>query len=187
MLILAGSVLLGSWVVATSDDSVNVWGVRDALPAGARIRAADLETRRIRFADGSVDRYLPATAPVIGEVLVRAVGPGELLPAAAIAGTKGPVGVQLPLTVERGELPTVLRPGSVVDVWVAPRDPVPGGTRARRVLQDVTVIDVPRAADPLAPATSATILLAVSESEDIADVLGATGNGRVVLTLRGQR
>jgi len=185
-LIVAGSVLLGSAVVAASDDTVTVWGLANALPAGALIDDTDLEPRQVRFADGSGDRYLRATASVAGRTLARAVGAGELLPAAAIARTAGPAGVQLPLTVEDGALPASIRPGSVVDVWVAPRDPVPGGTHARRVLQDVTVIDVPEAADPLAPASSSTVLLAVPADEDVAAVLGATVNGRVVLTVRGE-
>lgn len=187
VLIVAGSVLLGSWLMAAADDTVAVWGVREDVPAGARIEAGHLEQRQVRFADGSPDRYVRATSSVIGSVLARAVGPGELLPATAIARTTAAAGVRLPLTVDRGDLPAMVRPGAVVDVWVAPRDPAPGGTRARRVLQDVTVIDVPASGDALAPTTVSTVLLAVSEDADVAAVLGAATDGRVVLTLRVDR
>ncbi len=185
--IVAGSVLLGSWVVATTDDTEVVWGVRGALPAGSRIGADDLEPRRVRFADGHADRYLRTVVSLVGKSVSRGVGAGELLPAAAVAGTAGPGGVQLPITVESGALPNATGPGSVVDVWVVPRDPVPGGTQARRVLKEVAVIEVPRSADPLAPATSSTLLVAVPEIDDVAGVLGASADGRLVVTLRGAR
>lgn len=187
LLIVAGSVLIGSWVLAAADDTVTLWGVRDALPAGARIHADDLERREVRFADGNPERYLPVASSAVGRVLSRSVGAGELLPAAAIAGTTDPVGAQLPLTVEHAGMPGAVRPGSVVDVWVAPRDPDPDGSRARRVLRDVVVLEVPDTADPLAPASAQTVVVAVGKDEDVAEVLGAGVDGRLVLTLRGER
>jgi len=187
LLIVAGSVLLGSWVLATADDTVTLWGVRDALPAGARIHADDLERREVRFADGDQERYLPVARTAVGRVLARSVGVGELLPAAAIAGTTEPAGVQLPLRLEKDGMPGAVRPGSLVDVWVAPRDPDPDGSRARRVLRDVVVLEVPDAADPLAPASAQTVVVAVAKDEDVAEVLGAGVDGRLVLTLRGER
>jgi hypothetical protein len=187
LLIVAGSVLLGSWVVASADDAVTVWGVRATMPAGARLSETDLEPRRVRFSDGVDGRYVTDRAQVVGHVLARGVGAGELVPAAAVARATDPPGAQVPLTVEESGLPGTVRPGSVIDVWVAPRDPASGGSRARRVLEEVVVLAVPDSADPLAPATSSTVVVSVEQEVDLGDVLGATAAGRVVAVLRGQR
>ncbi len=187
LLIVAGSVLIGSWALAAADDTVTVWGVREALPAGARIQPENLQRREVRFVDGTSERYLPVTRSAVGRVLARTVGAGELLPAAALAGTTDPTGVQLPLSLDPAGMPGAVRPGSVVDVWVAPRDPDPDGTRARRVLRDVVVLEVADRGDALAPASTQTVVVVVGEDEAVADVLGAAVDGRLVLTLRGAR
>lgn len=187
LLIVSGSVVLGTWVVAAADDTVTVWGVRAALPAGLPIGADTLEPRRVRFADGAADRYLPTSSAVVGRRLARSVGAGELLPAAALAGTADPAGLQVPLTVEDSGLPGSVRAGAVVDVWVTPRDPATGGTRARRVLDDVVVLEGPGSPDRLAPTSTSTVVVAVADDADLGDVLGATAGGRVVLTVRSVR
>lgn len=187
LLIVAGSVLLGSWALAAADDTVTLWGVRVGLPAGVRIEAGDLERREVRFVDGVPDQYLPVTAEVVGRVVSRSVGAGELLPAAVVAATTEPARVQLPLSVDQTGIPDAVRRGSVVDVWLAPRDPHPDGTRARRVLREVVVVEVPDPADPLAPVSVQSVVVAVDKLDDVAAVLGAAVDGRLVLTLRGQR
>lgn len=187
LLIVAGSVLLGSWALAAADDTVTRWGVRVALPAGVRIEAEDLERREVRFADGASDPYLPITADVVGRVVSRSVGVGELLPAAVVAATTASSRLQLPLTVDQTGIPGAVRRGSVVDVWLAPRDPHPDGTRARRVLREVVVLEVPDPADPLAPTSVQSVVVAVDERDDVAAVLGAAVDGQLVLTLRGER
>ena len=65
--------------------------------------------------------------------------------------------MELPLSVvSRTTCPATVRQGSVVDVWVTPQvfrgEWAPQGEGRARVLTDVVVVAVPRAADSLAPA-----------------------------------
>lgn len=187
IVIVTVSVLLGSSIVSSADRSIQVWALRHAVSAGAPLAEADLVRRRVRFADGPSDRYLLATgAPPAGKVLARKVGAGELLPVAAI-GPAGPAaGPQVPLPVTLADLPPRVRAGSVVDVWVAPKEQAAdqGEVRARRVLREVVVTAVPGSRDAFAQAAEGTVTVAVPGDTDLAGVLGATLTGRVVLTLR---
>ncbi|MCZ4498424.1 MAG: uncharacterized protein JWQ74_977 [Marmoricola sp.] len=190
-MLVTGSVLLGSVVLARADDTVAVWGVRRALPAGARLADGDVDRRQVRLSGSDLARYLVAggAAPV-GKRLGRAVGAGELLPAAALV-TGTPVdGVQVPLTLAVGDLPEAVRAGSVIDAWVVPLEGAQrsvGAVTARRVLREVPVLAVSRRDDPLAPATTRSLVVEVPQATDLAAVLGAFSGARVVLTVAGSR
>jgi flagella basal body P-ring formation protein FlgA len=85
VLLVTGSVLAGAQVLASSDDTVAVLTARGPLAAGQQVHADDLSTVRLRFSsEADADRYLPADAEVDGVVLQRPVGPGELVPRAAL-------------------------------------------------------------------------------------------------------
>jgi hypothetical protein len=79
LVIVAASVLVGVKVLAAADDSVGVWAVRDDLPAGTRVDAAEVQRVEIRFdSREEADRYLSADAPLPDDaVLERAVGSGS--------------------------------------------------------------------------------------------------------------
>jgi hypothetical protein len=123
LLLVFVSVLVGARVLATSDDTVAVLAARDTLVAGQRITAADLTEVRLRFtSDQDADRYLSSDQPLPdGAVLLRPVGPGELVPRTAVS-TDAEGLVELPLAVDPGRVPASVRAGSLVDVWVTPGD-----------------------------------------------------------------
>lgn len=189
VVLVTGSVLLGSVVLAHADDTVAVWSARHALPAGSRIAAGDLERRAVRLPDGDLERYAVARgAAPVGARIGREVGPGELLPRAAIAGGRGRAGVQVPLTVGTGDLPGATRVGATIDVWVADDGAGDGPPEdARRVLSRVVVLGVSQRDDPLAPTTTRSLVVSVPDDVDLARVLGAVTGSRVVVTLEGDR
>lgn len=140
VLIVAVSVVAGARLLAAADDTVVVWSVAEDAGPGARLDAADLEPRRVRFADEAdlsayytVDDELPADL-----VLVRGVGAGELLPRGAIgAADSGADVVELPVAVDTEQVPPSVAAGSVVSVYLV-------GSRADGpLLEDVTVVDAP--------------------------------------------
>ena len=86
VVLVAGSVVAGSRLLAAADDTVQVWAASSDLGAGARLTEEDLVAARVRFADEStlagyftVDDELPADLE-----LVHGVRAGELLPRAAV-------------------------------------------------------------------------------------------------------
>jgi Flp pilus assembly protein CpaB len=122
-------------------------------------------------------------------VLARPVNGGELLSRGALASRGSDPGVEVPLSVATDDLPATVRPGSVVDVWVVP-DATGGGdsgTRARPVLQDVTVLALGSPGDSLAPEATRQVIVTVptSASDRLPRALGRAASGRLVLTRRG--
>ena len=149
-LLVAASVVIGAIALGGDDPGVPVWQVTADLAPGAPIDPADLESVRVALPGDAVGAYVSAAAPFAPDVVARrAVGAGELLPAAALdAAADGPA--LLPVPVADDGVPGVIRPGSVVDVWVVPADPAGvvastdlGAADAERVLEGVTVVSLP--------------------------------------------
>lgn len=185
VLIVAASVLAGAALLGSGEDAVAVWAVRKDLPAGARLTADVLQQRAVHFADGAdTARYVTGTLPA-GQTLSRPVGAGELLPRNALGGSSRHL-VEVPLGVDVDDVPATVREGSTIDVWVAPRDAAPGDRQqARRVLTDVVVVRLPQVGTSLAPETTRQVIVAVPPGTPLADALGATSSGRVVITRQG--
>ena len=180
---LAGALLL------TGDETVDVWAVRADLTAGQRVDRAALETREVRFADqADADRYVSADQPLPQDAtLGRDVGSGELLPRSALVTGDPAELLEVPLTVPGESVPSTVRPGSVVDVWVAP-GPERGlsgvkAPEAAEVLEDVQVVSVSRGATALGPATARQVIVGVEAADEgaLPEALARLANGSVVL------
>ena len=167
LLIVAGSVVLGSRLLAAADDSVSVWAVVGDHGVGSPVDSDDVVAVRVRFADDAdLERYLPADdALPDGIVLARAVGSGELLPRAAIDTDPDADTVQVPLDLEPSRVPPSVAAGSVVDVWIGGT-----GSRGNRVagevaLSSVTVVAAPPVEESFAVTGTRQLVLAVDEAD----------------------
>jgi hypothetical protein len=172
IVLVAASVLVGARVLASADDTVQVWAAASDLGAGERVEADDLVAERVRFADAdalagyfTVDDAVPADLE-----LTRSVGAGELLPRQAV-GTPDQTGlVELPVAVDPELVPPGVGPGDVVDVYVvAPlsadadgqRQPLPEGP----ALTEATVVDAPELASSFGTSGKRQVVLAVPEAD----------------------
>jgi hypothetical protein len=185
--LVAGCVLLGGRVLAGADDTTGVWGLRHDVPAGSTIDADDLAVVRVHLDGSTTGRYVPASAaPAPGSTAAHDLVAGELLPRSAVSAGGADDLVEVPLSVAPDDVPSSVRRGSVVDVWVTPKVAEPGADRprARLALGDVVVVAVPSAGDSLAPRTTQQVIVGVDDSAaaDLADALGQLADGRVVLT-----
>lgn len=180
------SVVVGANVVGRADDTVTMWALRDDKVAGEVITPADLVTTRVQFAEASdAARYFTAadTLPATRH-LVRSVGAGELLPRAGL-GEADPDMARVSVSVPAAHLPPGLDAGSRIDLWVAPAGT--GEGRARRAARDVVVIDVPPVAAELggAGAERQVVLAVPDRGTTLAEVLTASGGGRLMVVGRG--
>lgn len=188
VVLVAGSGLLGATLLS-GDATVAVWATRDALAEGEPVRADSLVRREVRFSDQSdADRYVAAADPFPGgATLSRDVGPGELLPRAAIAPEQEAPVVELPLRVAAQAVPATVRTGSVVDVWVTPSPDRATGTdadaAARLVLSDVRVLAVSRGGGALGAAAERQVIVGLDQSQEseLARALADMAVGDVVL------
>jgi hypothetical protein len=191
--VVAACTLLGARLVGSADDTVGVWSAGAALSAGQPVVAADLVRREVRFADqDAADAYLSADAPLpSGARLARAVGAGELVPRGALGETGAVQLTEVPLSVATEAVPSTVRVGSVVDVWVTP-DAAAAGARAAQaaraalVFDDVAVVSVPRTGSSLGPTATRQVIVGVDADQQarLPVSLAALAGGTVLLTAR---
>jgi hypothetical protein len=118
LFLVLASVAIGARVVAAADHTVPVYAARTTLATGTPLRAGVLEVVRMRVT-GSRAQYLDARAAVPpGQVVLRTIGAGEVLPRSAIAPAdqmdERPVSIPMDTAP-----PTGLSTGGLVDVWAS--------------------------------------------------------------------
>lgn len=172
LLIVTVSVVAGSRLLAAADDTVAVWAVAADAGPGAALSEADLEVRRVRFAEsGDLAGYYRVDDTLPGELrLVRGVGAGELLPRGAVGAADQPTDtVELPVAVESEQVPPAVDDGSVVDVYLV-GDPARGGAASGQpgapVLREATVVDAPTPDGGLGDASGRRQLVLAVPQED---------------------
>jgi len=187
--------LLGARLLGSADDTVGVWAVRDPMAAGQPITTDDVVRRQIRFEEQvDADRYVSADQDLPdGATLSRAVGAGELLPREALGPADQRRLTEVPLSVPTEAVPSTLRLGSVVDVYVTPDAAVSGsgsGTstgpspRSSLVFDDVTVLAAPRTGTALGPSATRQVIVGVGpdQADRLPSALASLAGGTVVLT-----
>lgn len=182
--LVAASITLGARVMAGADDRIQVWAARADLEAGATVEPDDLVAAAVRLDDASADRYLVVTEQLPDDAhLLRAVGAGELLPAAALGAPADGL-ITVPLSVPSGAVPPSLVAGAVVDVWVTSGD---RGEAAVSVLDDVVVREVSTADEMLGAGGERQVVVGVpADARDgVGRVLAAARDGRVSITREG--
>jgi len=186
LVLLCLSVSMGAWLLSAADDTIAIATVRRDAPAGTAIGADDLDYTRVHFEDGdAAERYVHAGDELPdGAMLEQPLVEGELVPRAAVVDEPASAQVEVPLSVGRDDVPATVRVGSVVDVWVVPRDGAAGRQTARLALRDVTVLDLGARADALAPEPTRQVIVGVPEEQrdTLAEALGTAASGRLVLT-----
>lgn len=186
VLLVLGSVLVGAKVLAGADSSQRVWAAVHPLQPGAVLTRDDLALERVRLF-GASGRYL-AGPPPVGYVVLRGVGGHELLPHDALAAPGKQVQRrQVTVPVPYGHLPTDLRSGDVVDLYVTPDDKAvrrgsPGVdlTAPRLVLSGVVVAKVTRSSGLTSSGQTVPVVLTVDPAQVLA-VVQALADGPVDL------
>lgn len=192
VLLVAMTTLLGARVLASADETVSVWQVKHALPAGTRISADDLDSTRVRFTSDEVSgKYVPADSKLEGMVVTRQLEPGEFVPRDATASQLDADRTEVPLSVQAGRLPADLGVGDQVDVWVVPKT---GGDKdqkepsAERVWEKVRVIQVDIAKGVAGSSARRQVLVTLEKGQTakLPRGLAQVGNGEPVLVRRGR-
>lgn len=169
--IVAASVVVGSLVLGSSDDTVAVWAAAGPLRSGQVLTSDDLAVRRVRFDDPeAASLYLRAGEQVPPDLaLSRDIGTGELVPRAALTGTAGPRLRQVPLSVAPGQVPAALRVGDLVDVYVRPEAHTACVSSSvcdgRPAVAGVPVVADPPAGDAFGSDGSRTLVLGMTAAQ----------------------
>ncbi|UNX55831.1 hypothetical protein MF406_06240 [Georgenia sp. TF02-10] len=187
VLLVAGSVALGTWAVRDAAGTVQVYATRDAVTPGDAIDGEDLTVQDVRLG-GPQDRYLRvADGLPDAAVALRALGPGELLPRSAL-GEATAVDLR-PVVVPLGAaVPADVGPGTTVDLWLTPPPPTGGPQDPQApepvpemLAADLLVADIVREESMLAGGTGVSAELLVP-AEDLPGVLAALpAEGQLVI------
>jgi len=189
VVIVAVSVLAGVKLFSGADDTVSVWTVTTDLRSGTVVVVDDLARRDVRFTDvADADRYVSAESGIPADTtLVRDVGVGELLPRAALGSASDPALVEVPVAVAAEALPSTVRAGSVVDVWVTPEATSGRAADSLLVFDDVLVIAVPGTGGALGSSATRQIVVGIDEAdeEDLPAALARASTGTILITKQG--
>lgn len=170
VLLVTVSVVAGARLLAAADDTVPVWVADSALGAGSEVAESDLEVRRVRFAGGEgLDHYVLAEDRFpAGQVLLRGVGAGELVPRSALASREDVDLLHVPLEVEPHQVPPAVAAGSVIDVYLTDG---PGGDVRQGSgpsLEAVAVVSAPSVEEGFAISGARQLVVAVPEDDAVA-------------------
>lgn len=183
ILLVAGSVALGSWTMARADHTVTVFTAATVLPPGERLDVEDLVSTQVSVPEVA-ERYL-TSADDLDEALVvlRTVGEGEMVPLAAL-GSAESVQVRTVTVALDAALADTIGAGSRVDLWVAePASEAVGQTLTppEPLVQAVEVAQVHEDTSIFAGADQ-MIAQVLVPTEDLAAVLAAqTGGGQITI------
>jgi hypothetical protein len=147
------SVVLGARLLSSAGDRVPVWSAKQSLAAGTTLRADDLVA--VAVASDALSAYVPQSADLAGKVLVRDVGAGELVPAAALADSSSDARRLVTVPVDPLHAPPGLARGERVDVYVSPKDGTSVGQDGVTVLPTL-VLSGALVADPGSVDTAGT-------------------------------
>jgi hypothetical protein len=175
VLVLA-SVVVGAHVVGAADDRTAMYAASHPLEPGQRLSRQDLHVVRVRL-DQVGARYVAAGSRwPDGAVVLRSVQAGELVPVASLgppeAVTARPVAVPVRAGAADG-----LRPGALVDVWVAAK--VSGAEAFREpalVVRSAEVVWVSSGGGMISGSSDATVRILLA-GDLVAQVLSAVDNG----------
>ena len=139
LLLVLVAVLVGARVLASADQSVQVWAVQADLAAGTTLAAGDLRSVRVQLYDSAAS-YLGAAASPVGRTLLRALSAGDLLPRSALGGAPGGSLVSIPVSPQH--VPGSLRAGQRIDLYATAKPAAGAAAKTARVLAGVTVQQV---------------------------------------------
>lgn len=177
--LVAGSVALGSRLVAAAADSVPVYAATEPLVAGDPLDPSLLLVREVRLAE-SLGLYLRADEALPDDpVVVRTVDAGELVPLSAVASSPG-IAVRPVAISPSGPLPSGVVKGSLVDLWFVPEgELVEGGAPPApyELSAGLSVAEVSTSGGGFSVGSGATVhvLVPVGELADVLAALAAPG------------
>jgi hypothetical protein len=119
--LLALSLISALLIVRASEKNIQVWSAKKDLAIGEKISPASLTVSKVLLPNNS-GLYLAAKSSVLGKIVIRPVGAGELLPRTSLTQEASGLLVRgVPLQINRNDLPADLQPGQLIDIYALPQ------------------------------------------------------------------
>lgn len=175
VLLVLLSVLGVARLVASFDQTTPVYAATRALVPGQELTDADVAPVAVRMDDILTGYVDGAQALQPGTYVLRPVGEGELVPAAAIGTARQSQDKTVTVPVDPAAAST-LGVGTVVDLWVSRRDPEEAGVRyldPELLLEQAVVAQVPSDPGALGMGVGRTAVQVVVPAGDVAAVISS--------------
>ena len=125
--LLGLSLMAALAITSQANRSVLVWSAKGDLAVGDVIVTSDLISTKVLLPENSF-KYLSNKAKLTGSVVVRRVGSGELIPAAALSRGAHATDIRsVPFKVAKSDLPNDLAAGQLIDLYILPLREVTSG------------------------------------------------------------
>lgn len=188
VLLVLGCALVGGWLWAAGDDSVQVWSAARDTVAGDPVERDDLTVTSVRLGDAT-EHYLrhdePLPESLDALVWSRGLTAGALVERSALVPRGERDASELPLNVTAGALPDDLARGQLVDVWVGPGPGQDPNAASRRLLERVRVVATGADGTASGGTLARTVLVDVAAESLDDDTMSALTTGHVTLVRVG--
>lgn len=163
----------GVWAVVASARSTSTAVVAERpLVPGQTLTESDVRAVDVGLGEAA-PRYGAATRDMIGQVVIRPIGAGELIPSAALESSAP--GTTTVVVRSAGEVPAAVAVGRTVDLWTTPTADRESAPPPRILVAGATVASVEESSSSLSGATPAIELVVPVFA--VADVLAAQTSG----------
>lgn len=174
--ILVLSLLAALALAGQADSTVSMWGAKYSLSPGVAITANDVEVVKVSLGN-QAPKYFSSKAKLVGSFVTKSLAQGELIPVSAITKVAhGGSLKEIPLGVNKSDMPSNLRNGDLVDLYSIPiKDPK---ASTNLITSKVRVVAIDSQSQNMGGVVN--VLLSV-DKEVLLDITDAIQMGRIVV------
>jgi len=171
--LLIATSFFSAYVISNSNNRMmTVWSAVNNLAPGHVIESGDVAPTKVLIPENA-GLYINAESSLIGSHVLRSIGTDELIPAYALSEASEFNLKRVPISLARSRLPLGVTRGSVIDLYVTPRELLSGSIEVSRkskstaLLFGVTVYGIDEEASKLGGDIGLTILVSPMEVGEI--------------------
>ena len=180
--LIAGTILIAAsffsaYLISQSNNRmITVWSASNDLAPGRIIEDADVVPVQVLMPN-SASLYLDAHYSIVGSQVLRAVGSSELIPTYSLSKESQLNYKKVPISLSRLRLPIGVKSGSIVDIYVIPREQLNGNLeapklkRSQLLLSTISVDAIDIEASKLGGEIGMTILVPASQVSEVVSAM----------------
>jgi hypothetical protein len=180
--LIAGTILIAAsfasaYLISQSNNRmITVWSASNDLAPGRIIEDADVAPVQVSMPKGA-SLYLDANYSIVGSQVLRTVGSSELIPTYSLSKESQLNYKKVPISLSRFRLPIGVKSGSIVDIYIIPREQLNGNLegpklkRSQLLLPTISVDAIDMEASKLGGEIGMTILVPASQVSEIVSAM----------------
>jgi len=180
--LIAGAILIAAsffsayLISQSSNRMVTVWSAVSDLAPGRIIENTDIVPTQVLMPQ-SASLYINANYSIVGSQVLRSIGSSELIPAYSLSKDSQFNYKKVPISLSHLHLPIGVKSGSVVDIYIIPRNQLGGNLspekakKSQLLLPTVSVDAIDTEASKLGGEIGLTLLVPASQVSGIVSAM----------------